>query len=254
MTQRHRLYIACAIALAGLIVAGRALWPDRGPSDLNVHVPPSESVDALLAPSVLDTKPTEETVSSIVDEAASSVDRQLTEGPDHHILNPSQARDLTDAFKERLEALLNPNLDRDFPAMVQRGDPRDRKQAAESFENNRSGHEWYRLTSIGLEHVQVRILARRGRLITPNLMDEGFDMITTRRTKNRMPAPEDPVAAGWDVVEIVLPISAKPIRGEARGVILAGFRFAWSPKRRQWIPYENVIYADPNDIYPALPL
>ena len=30
---------------------------------------------------------------------------------------------------------------------------------------------------------------------------------------------------------------------------LVGYQFAWSNERRQWLPWKNVVYADPNDVH-----
>lgn len=184
---------------------------------------------------------------------AESLERRLPEG---------SSEDLRAAFAERLGALLDPSAERDAAALARRGDPRTAEDLASQYEANAAVHESDRRAGFAWNEMRVRVLS--GPHAQPaELPERDLGRLTLSIAGPRSHVPMDPVAEGWTVAEVVLPMSRETLGvtdGRATGdlsgkrsAVLAGYRFAWSTSRRCWIAYESIVYSDPNERYFPLP-
>jgi hypothetical protein len=237
------------VATVALLLAGRTLWRARGAERGRV-VPAERSaaVETQLSAIRIDSFPTAETASDLSAQAAAVVAR-LGAGAG---LGGERIGDLAAAFRERLAATISPDRSRDFEARIRRGaklvvsEPTPAQMNA--WEAERAGGL---LAPLGLDQMEVRVLYRQGKAVAAPA--EGFrTMRFTTKGPARMDIPEDPVQARLDVVEVRLPMRLRDVQGEVHDV-LVGYQFGWNAGRRQWIPFANVVYADPALVFAALP-
>jgi hypothetical protein len=157
--------------------------------------------------------------------------------------------DLADAFIERIRLIAIPSFERDYPAAVLRGDPIDRESAKLSFEKySEFTLGLGAIPAMGPSETKVILLTKRANA-KQSLLDEGFGVITGKRAENRFPVPSDPVELNFLVAEITMPMMRFDHRVQSLKPAIIGYRFAWNKKKKQWIPFESVVYTDRNSAF-----
>lgn len=253
--------IICGLGVACAVVMWQSGRPVPVLADRQT-VPVLPEVERLLDEAGLDYHPTEATVGDCLGAFVDELRSHLAEAR-WDWLSEAQSADLVAAAAERIEALLLPSFERDFGRLQARGDPRSAVDVRSAFEGSQHWFDSDRLASVGVKRVQVRLLSGPGQVDHDLRKGRGFASLSMGRTVDRVPVPSDPIAAGWAVVEVVFPLSkelTETRRGEAprhtgrRSVVLGGWRLAWSKERKQWIPYESILYRNPNNRHVAVPM
>lgn len=233
--------LAGAFAMVGVVLAWRAL--DRADRREQIapaprHVPAETALR--VSPEVLDTTPTPETAAQIVQELTRRARPQMdgfsgTLGPGGNNIG-----DLAQAFSDLFGASLTGDYERSAATLVARGysaahrDRDDWEKAALSATMGR----------LGTQGVEVRLLYRHGRPVTPIAPPEsGWSYLTMTPSAKLMPVPADPERGMLDVVEVRFPIERKTADTCTLETVLLGYRFAWSRERKQWVPYQTCIYS-----------
>lgn len=257
--QRFALYFGIALACLGCVIAFRSLMRNRVRTAAAVPVEVPESVRLALGSATIDTVPTPENIEELAAELHRRVLDRVRQIPALASMSESAQDDLATAFVERWRALIDPDMERDHQTLAARGDPRSLSAEAEYFEKYRGWMESLSMSPVGLDGVAVSDGAGPGAATGAAAEDggipgfEGFGRGLNGRTEDKMPVPECPVEAGWRSVQIVMPFTKQPMRGEGFGVVLLGFQFAWSAERDQWVPYVAVMYTAPGEIHAAVP-
>jgi hypothetical protein len=249
MNKRVSLRLAAAIfvAVAGLIVAGRQLWPSSKHGPASVEVAPTPAVSKVLD-GVFDTRPTAETVMDDIGRAGEAAGRSLSSST----VPPALRTDLVAAFEERLAAVIAPDAARDLQFRIARGQQNESDQPSEEqIQAGKGSARLFGLRPMNLSEIVVRPIWSGGRLVNNSLDEIGAGFATTS-TRYGGPlafpmADKDPEKDRLEIVEIRLPIEM-PIPPPDQGRYerqLVGFQFVWSKERNQWIPWQNMTYGKP---------
>lgn len=249
--MKAKLIVAILIAVVGVTLAVRTFWPASSnrakPAASEEVSTPSEQVEELLT-GTYDTVPTAETIEADIRRAEARAESVLMAArlPS---MNANQRADLADAFRERLESMINPDYMRDLRARVARGQPVEIKEPTpEQLEQSNSWKEHFALLPIDIQSLEVRPIYQRGAYVAESMTARGFAEGTTKLGgQAAFPMSDlDPVEDELDIVEIMIPI-AVPVPGKlkekSRGYV--GFQFVWNAQRKQWIPWAIKNYHDP---------
>lgn len=248
LSQRQRLVLASLLACTALAVAGRAYMRATSGTSSRVierEIPPQAL--ARLDVSLLDTKPTAETVSTDVQRAAEHVKRTVSTLPPEHRIPDSRHADLVDAFSAWLRMTLDGDADADRSWKLARGMAPPSVEVTDDVRAMwRASTEKTRLAPFGMESMEVRVIYRDGKRVAPEQLQEGFDTLRSQKVdadmKPLFPIPTDPERSRADIVEIRLPMSVKSVEKDEHGTVLMGYQFSWNNERKQWIPYCTVLY------------
>jgi len=252
--MKAKLIVAILIAVVGVTLAVRTFWPASSnrakPAPSEEVSNPSEQVEELLT-GTYDTVPTEETIEADIRRAEARAESVLMAArlPS---MNANQRADLADAFRERLESVINPDYMRDLRARVARGQPVEIKEPTpEQLEQSNSWKEHFALLPIDIQSLEVRPIYQRGAYVAESMTAKGFGEGTTKLGgATAFPMSElDPVEDKLDIVEVRLPMEVPVPVGrddETRERNLVGFQFVWSRERQQWIPWVIKNYGNPN--------
>lgn len=259
MSQRTRLIIAIAVLAGGLLVLTRQYLKSRPPAMPSVEAQEvTETVKTALDTSQFDVSPTTDTMPDILAQIRSAIIVQSQKIPPVQSLGSAGLHDLADAFVERIELITLPDYERDFAAAAARGDPTSREVAKEQFELRMSHYNSDALPDMAPSKLEVShiVLTADGEqeVSHQTRMARGFGVTTGHRTKNRLPVPEDPVREGMLAVEIIMPMMRKDaMTGELNPAII-GYQFAWNGRMKRWIPYQSVVFKDPNNVFSPPPI
>lgn len=253
MGRRFGLIVLSALAVASIVFGVRAChnqqWRDAPPTVQSVPTIVAE----LLVPVALDTIPTEVSVADDVADLAANASRFASNFSGPRTLTTEQLAELEVAIKGYVLALLSPDFARDFQFRSQRGDTRPEIEAKKDFEEQGEWRQMSRLAPFGVNHVDVRLLARNGSAFDDDRMSDGFSRSMTTAIQERQ-IPNDAERAGYDVIEVTFPMRKIPRTGHGRGVAIVGYRLAWNSLSRKWISFAAVLYTDPNESHYSLPL
>lgn len=249
--NQRKVLLATLLALVGIGLAWRSIGRSRRlpPTPQSSQTPPEirDTLNRLR----LDTQPTAQTAAitrvkahDVLSERLSDVERLRP-----LYLNQRQIEDLQDAFSERIFALACDDFDDITAELHNRGvilvsDEQERARW-------RLGRDWLGSPpQMGLEQISVIPLYDRGQPLQPEPLDEGWDIFRLSYQQSMMPIGKDAVLDKLTVVEVRLPMTLKGIKSGDITVLPAGFCFAWSEKRVQWIPWEIRVYEDREDRQP----
>lgn len=249
-----RTIAAGTVALAGILVAGYALWPylSSGRARTEAIVAPQSPQQQRLTVALLDTE-TAEAPESAIDAAVARIGMVI----DANNLSGLNGRDedLAAAFSERLRTTIDADYQRDLNAAMARGvQGPDQPPNEEDMERWEMAADWTRGAPLGVEEVEVFWVRRSGRPV-PNGADEGFD--TSTCSFDKTPFGPNRSQANLSVIEVRLPMGLRPVRvhddKDPQGAVLVGYQFAWHNERNQWTPYATVIYSPKGETYACLP-
>ena len=249
-----RLLVALLVAVGGLSLATWSLWPLLVHKSPKAVQQPLTPVQEALGPHLLDTDtgPGKDVASK----AAERLWEVLRESP-RSAIGPDRDDDLVAAFLERLLANTDPDYERDTKAKIARGKPLPEPVPGEDPpERWGKSTDWTRGVRIGLERLEVRTILERGEFVAIRPEMEGYSFSYSYKKGGIIyPLPEDPIASRSDIVEVRLPMGLRPFKvaGKARGAVLVGYQFLWSPSRGQWIPYHEYVYSVPGEVYLQFP-
>lgn len=202
-----------------------------------------------------ETKPTREGLDGVLQEIHArvvSISRERAFGVDQVLGKEAMCEDLGKAFTERVRMLMTPSFDRDFTAMTARGDPRNRNDAVVNYEKYASfTNGMGELAPLSLVGIQVELVQRSGGhdVVRQRRIGQGFGVVTSIRNTNQYPVSDDPVQSGQVVLEVSMPMMRYDhMENTMKGGII-GYRFAWSGRRHQWVPYESFVYHDRNSAF-----
>ena len=236
MPLQPRFALALVIACGGLVAAGFSLWRTLGSARVRAAVPPPPTrpeVLAALDPTVLDTRPTPETIHAALERAGAKALAALP--PDLTLARPD---DLALAFREQLAAAVDGDYARHRVALAARGiNLPDVPEAAADWNAIAAKT---RLSPMGINALVVRLIYQAGRRVAPPEALRGFQSGELRRVLRGDPLPESPEAGGLTIVEVQLPMELPPETTGPRVIALTGFRFAWHAGRRQWLLWSVV--------------
>lgn len=246
--------VAILIIVAGsLTFAARALIRNRAPTVQPADLPVTDAVSQTLTPTLLEKSPTAYSILDDVSDLAAAARAHAARLHERGSLNAAQQADLEAAVHERALSLLFPNAERDFESAIARGCTQPWQEFKRKFDEQKEWRQMSRLAQFGVNSLRVVLLWRGGVEVGSDRNIEGFGRIVTTDPSISI-LPADPGRAGLDVVEVSFPLKKKPRHGAGRGVVLAGFRFAWVPSLSKWVPFASVLYTDPNESHFALPL
>lgn len=249
MAARVPLLIA-SVATIGATVYLVVTLSGRGRPTPVIAPPPEPPTTAIeLGDLELDSMPTEETKNELINAAR---DRAMEKMSESNI--PSAAKqNLADAFRERLQSVIDPDYTRDRAARIARGQP----PITDKIEPDgwRNQFAVFELSGFDTARLEVRQIFNDGEWIAPNpYQDEGFGTSTSQLSGEiAYPVPSDPEAAKLDVWEVRMPMEVHGPFEDQPNVALVGFRFVWHNDRQQWIPYGNTMYKPQGTTYFALP-
>jgi len=253
LSQQTRLLVGLVVLLGGLFVLARGYFstrPVHGAEVLTAEV--SETVQSALDPTNFTVVPTTDLMPDIIEQIKASVIEQCKEKHSIAQLGPTGIGDLGEAFAERLRFLTIPNLDRDFQASSSRGDPLDREQWFDRYRvYEQSIQDQKTIPAMNPAGVQVSVLSlAQGDIDSEkaNRLGQGFG-VTLGTRGDRLPVPEDPIQEGLVVVEVVLPMMRLDMITRKMATAILGYRFAWNSRMQKWIPYQSVIYKNPNSAF-----
>jgi len=254
-TDKQRLVIAGAIAVGGGLLALQAYLRvsgagsgGSGASDIVL----SEAAEAI---SVLDfdTEPTAESVDAVV---ATARERAAASARD--VLGsigglPAGAdENLLDAFGERLSMTLDGDFERNIELLRARGDRSTPEQVEAMRDARIAWSEHVRLARVSLSGVSTRVVYERGRRVAPDDTELGLSVTTSTPSFDRFGVPLDAEGGKLTVVEVRILVEQHDVEhGKPRPTVV-GYQFAWSPGRRQWIPWKNVTYYPPGAAHFAM--
>lgn len=246
------LFAAVAIVSVVYVWSRNRVVPVADPG----RVEPTTAVEQTLGAGLLNVRPDAGSIDEVAGQIEDRALAVLSENERTRRWSAEMRVDLASAFAARWRALVDPDPARDHGSLAERGDPKSAGDALAEFEAQRSWHESLRMAAVGPGGLVVFDLSE-SESGSDAYIYEGFRRQLTRRDTDPMPVPQDPVDAGWPAAEVLVPIEKQPMRvtggGEARGVVLVGFRFAWSGRDGHWVPYAAVMCADPNEIHGAVP-
>jgi len=249
ITERHKLIIAGVIAAAGAFVAIRA-FHRSGPHEVRTA---EQEITAAVQEAVVsvefDTKPTKETMPAILEQAHASALAQSKEIALEADLPTEAARDLADAFRERLAMTLDGDFDRNRALLRRRGDQRTDEEAEKGRESWDRQAERLRYRPISLENVEARLIYVEGDPVGRNELRRGFSTLTCEYKDERFGVPLNGEDGELTVAEVRLPMENTGPRSREGLKTLVGYQFAWSDELRMWIPWKIVLYNNPNEIH-----
>jgi len=243
--RNGKIIVAILIAIAGLLVAGRALM--RGvPSTKHEAVNHEVSLEVQqLVTGGFDTYPTTETVEAVIEDASARVSTAVQNIPSS-VLPKSKHEDLTRAFHGLFSSIVAPDVERDEAWKVSRGKkPMGDLLTPEVRVSMQESAEYFALPRMNLSEIEIIPVYVRGVVQRSSATDDGFGINTTRLV-GAYPISDDPEHDKLDVVEVRFPMEVPDPREGGRVRVSIGFQFAWSREREQWIPFGNVSYHDPN--------
>jgi len=242
MTSRQiKLILAILVAGIGLFMVARLIVPSGAskPTHASAAVkPPSPELEAVLTGGY-DTRPTTETVEADITRAVQRA--SVVIGSVRSASVPAARRaDLSSAFGERLEAILNPDYMRDLRARSARGQGIEVVEPDEEvLERARTSGEFFALLPMDVQSVEVVPIFERGRYV--GLGSAGFGTGTTRiGGKAAFPMADlDPVEDRLDIVEVRVPMEmpVPPPKAKKTERQIVGFQFVWNAERKQWAPW-----------------
>ncbi len=162
-------------------------------------------------------------------------------------MNANQRADLADAFRERLESMINPDYMRDLRARVARGQPVGSRNPPPNSSSRVSRGRSTLLLPMDIQSLEVRPIYQRGAYVAESMTARGLAEGTTKLGgQAAFPMSDlDPVEDELDIVEIMILI-AVPVPGKlkekSRGYV--GFQFVWNAQKAVG-PMGNQNYHDP---------
>lgn len=243
------LFAAAGAFLAARAVVGQLTAPPPAPAEAA-----PASIDVALKSIRIDSRPNEENVGPLIDEAVAAVgDLAEFEGARLGI-PPSRVPDLAAAFGERFAATIDPDFERDLANRIARGaDPVPPDLIDEYRAFWERGYTPLRFAEFSLADIEIRTIYADGvRLADP--LDGGFQVSTFSKLGDTRDPLTDTIGDRLDVVEIRVPMR---LLGNSTPYFV-GFQFEWSPQRGQWLPLANTVYywthLSPGDLHLAIPM
>ncbi len=249
ITERHKLIIAGVVAVAGAFVAIRAFNRSGPPEARVAEQEVTPAVQEAVVSVEFDTKPTEETMPAILEQAHASALAQSKDIALEADLPTEAARDLADAFRERLGMTLDGDFDRNRELLQRRGDERSDQEAEKGRESWERQAERLRHRPISLDRVEARLIYVDGHRVGRNELRRGFSTLTCEYKDERFGVPLDGEEGDLTVAEVRLPMENTGPRNSEGLKALVGYQFAWSAERMMWIPWKIVLYSYPNEIH-----
>lgn len=253
MKQAVLLTIAGAITITGVTLVVY-IASGRGRPSSDIADPPPSPIPSTL-PEELDTTPISDSVDSEIARARErvyslAVSQNLSSTTD---ADPSAAQDIADAFSERLSAVIDPDYTRNRNARLKRGQPPVTPETEPP--GWRADYAPFELASFDQESLEVRRVIAAGQWAAPHpFRDEGYKTTSSHPSgTSAFPIPNDVVASRTDVWEIRMAMRGLGPNLEDDDITLIGYQFVWSKDRKQWIPYKNVVYGKPGNIYYGVP-
>ena len=254
-----KLIVAALVAVLGVTLAVRTFWNGSTGTSKTAAVEqtstPTEEVEELLTGSY-DTVPTPETIDADI-HRAETMAKSVAMSARMPSVSASQREDLAIAFRERLESMINPEYMRDLRARVARGQPGEVVEPSpEQLKEVNAWKECFALLPMDIQSLEVRPIYQRGVYVAESMTANGFaEGTTTLGGDKAFPMSGlDPEEDGLDIVEVLMPMAmpvATNLKEKSRGYV--GFQFVWSPPRKQWIPWANKNYHDPEIASIGLP-
>lgn len=254
MNNWVRLAITLVVVVLAVVLSIRAF--QRSTAAPPVAVPePGMAVDGEAVYSIPDETPVEVTPESIGDVIHRFRDEVRGRLDGSRTVPPERRDDLLEAAAERLRGLVAYDVDADRAAWEARGAsgfPSLTDEMRKQIEDKGSVYSW---SSISLDDVQVRDIAVRGRMVEDRSERAGLHRVWSQSKSGpkRLDLPDSVLNAGWDIVEVRLPMRVRDLNGE-EFVVLGAIGLTWHPERQMWLPYYNMFYMDRNAMMIAPPL
>lgn len=255
MSQRNRLTLAVAIVAAAFAVLLRSYFSTRPPAVHNrtgaADIEVSEAVRVQLDPARFDPAPPVEMLPDLYERIRRSVLQQAGAVEPIRAIGSDAVGDLGEAFVERIRFMIAPELERDYLASAQRGDPLSRAEWSQRYEKYIEVLRKNAVPAMDVDAVELAVLKHDfiGRDMQQGMrFEQGFGATTGARG-DPLPAPSEPVAKGMLAVEIVMPIMQMEVSSKNMRPALIGFHFAWNPAIKKWIPYESIVYMAPGNFF-----
>lgn len=233
--------VAAVIAIAGVVLAGRALLrtgPPRPSVSDGVAARTREAPAPIGSQYRLLSDPEE--VRRVVDEAVGVAVRGS--GLPQRVQAAGPA-DLQKVVVERFQALLATDIDRDLAALVRRGATVD----PGSFDDEGRARlmRWmgaYNDAKPDFGKLSIRMVCNRGVWISDEEMMMGYGRTMTEiQGPMAPPVPEKPSETLSDVVEVRVPMLVDaPGAGEHE--VIAAYMLIWNPRSSSWVPFRSMIY------------
>ena len=245
--QNHRgsIMVAAVIAIAGIVVAWRALGRARPVSADRPAQSVARNVRDTLDSLTMEVHPSVETIVADVGRAADRVVEQVVAQSGSGTLAHGRIEDLSAALRERLMATLASDYDRDVRALQNRGITIPDDTTGQERDTRKRQAALTHMAPFSIDQMRVRGVYEKGQLIGDSL--PGFSTLTTTRNTG-MPVSLDAETARLDVVEVLVPMITPTVDGKQSRVIV-GYRFAWNEALSQWVPWTIVQYHDPNETH-----
>lgn len=252
MSQRSRLILAIAIVIAGVAVLARSCASTRPPTTHILIDRPgmeiSDVVKAELDPARFDEALSVESIPGIYDRVRQSVLDQANSSESVRQIGQRAVEDLAEAYVERLRFIIEPDLERDYAASAQRGEPLSIEKWSQRYDGYVKSRVDSPIPAMDIDSVELMVLTHdfNGPEMQQGLrFEQGYDTSIGGRG-DPLPAPSNPVAKGIPAVEIVMPMMRLDRLSKKMRPSLVGFHFAWNSGLQRWIPYESVVYHSPD--------
>ncbi len=245
---KYRLITAIAVAIVGLILAGRAIYRVGGGISQNINDEEVSQKNMSIAEEYMRT----------IDEngykeyaEGQQVYEDIEEYYDNSSSLPSRLdaqRDrIIDAVVERYQAFVVPDFERDIGRLNARGSS---LQVGEMTPEGRDKLvqwlEYHKGSKLNIENMEVRMVCDNGVWLSDTELMRGFGRVMTEvRGPIAPPVPEKPSLTRGDVVEVRIPAIVKTKNDDYNPVILA-YMLYFDPSSNIWKPFRSMFYYPPS--------